>query len=162
MLLVSQSHIYLTNFNRPYEAPVVTATIGNKKYCIPGNCLRKCPQFEQQSFLYSYITLPDIHEDVGHTFVHFLYSGYYETINSSLGEGTPSVAREYKRSVLVYQASRTYQLPALEAFARDYIERLGEELSITDILRITREVFSKLPDDETWLPNYIERTSGSR
>ncbi|KAJ5225238.1 hypothetical protein N7468_006463 [Penicillium chermesinum] len=140
-----------------YEAPYITARIGKKEYCIPRYFLQKCPQLEYRQFYSSYITLSDIHEDIGHTFVHYLYSGCYETIRSSVEDGTSDVAREYKRSVLVYQASRTYQLPALEAFARSYIERFGEELSMPEILRTTTEVFSKLPDDETWLPKYIER-----
>ncbi|KAJ5469743.1 hypothetical protein N7539_009361 [Penicillium diatomitis] len=154
---VSPKVDYVQPLSSPYEGPVVTATIGNKQYCILGYCLRKCPQFEQQSVLSSYITLPYIHEDVGHTFVHFLYSGCYETIDSPVDDGISSAMREYRRSVLIYQASRTYQLPSLEALARDYIERFGEEMSISDILRTTSEVFSNLPEDETWLPKYIER-----
>ncbi|KAL2820985.1 hypothetical protein BDW59DRAFT_164389 [Aspergillus cavernicola] len=101
--------------------------------------------------------MSDVHEDAGHTLVNFLYSGDYETINSPLDESTSDVAREYKRSVLVYQASRTYSLPDLEFLAKQKIEILGEEMSMLDILQTTRDVFSSLPEGETWLPSYIER-----
>lgn len=57
----------------------------------------------------------------------------------------------------MYQASRLYELPALESFTKHYIEYFDDEISMYDILRITRDVFSTLPEDETWLPNYIER-----
>ena len=89
--------------------------------------------------------------------MHFLHSGRYETINSALEHGTSVVEREYKRSVLVYQASKTYKLPALEDLARKYIEYFDGELSLLSMLRIIREVFSKLPQDETWLPSYLKK-----
>ena len=66
--------------------------------------------------------------------------------------------KEYRKSLLVYQASRTYGLFSLEALARDYVESFGEELSVPDILRITGEVFSKLPEDEVWLLSYIKES----
>lgn len=89
--------------------------------------------------------------------MHFLYSGSYETINSPLDEGTADIAREYKRSILVYHASRVYGFPGLEVIAKQKIERLGEEMPVPEILRAMRDVFSSLPADETWLPLYIER-----
>ncbi|KAL2810936.1 hypothetical protein BJX63DRAFT_297178 [Aspergillus granulosus] len=101
--------------------------------------------------------MPDVHEDVSHTLVHFLYSGEYETINSPLDESTSDVTREYKRSVLAYQASRTYSLSGLEVLAKQKIEILSEEVSLLDILQTTRNVFSKLPGNKTWLLDYIER-----
>lgn len=99
--------------------------------------------------------LHDIHEDAGHTLVHFLYSGEYETINEPLNEDTSDIGREYKRSILVYQASRKYGVDALEARAQKYIQHFGDGLPLHDMLRITRDVFSRLPEGESWLPCFI-------
>lgn len=88
--------------------------------------------------------------------MHYLCSGKYETINSPLDEETCGIAREYRISVLVYHASRKYDLSGLESLAKHYVEHFGEELSLHDILRLTRGVLSILPEGETWLPNYIE------
>jgi hypothetical protein len=99
--------------------------------------------------------LHDIHEDAGHTLVHFLYSGEYETINAPLDEDTSDIAGEYKKSIFVYQASRKYGIDTLEAHALKYIQRFGDGLSFPEMLRITRDVFSTLPEGETWLPCYI-------
>ncbi|KAL2866156.1 uncharacterized protein BJX67DRAFT_388823 [Aspergillus lucknowensis] len=129
----------------------------SSQYVLPAHFLRKCPKLQQTFVMYSNITLSDVHEDVGHTFVRFLYSGDYETLNSPLDESTADIAREYKRSVLVYQASRMYSLPDLEVLAKQKIEQLGEEVSILYILQTTRDVFSSLPDGKTWLPSYIKR-----
>lgn len=103
------------------------------------------------------IIAPGIHEDVGHTLVHFLCSAEYETINSPLEEGISDIQREYQRSVLVYQASRAYDIAGLEILAKRNIERLGEDMSMLDILQATRDVLLSLPKDETWLPDYVKR-----
>lgn len=89
--------------------------------------------------------------------MHFLYSGNYETINSPLDGDKFYVAREYRRNVLVYHTSRAYKIAPLEALAKKHIEHFGEEMSMFDSLRTIAEVFSKLPEDETWLPIYIKR-----
>ncbi|KAJ5200406.1 hypothetical protein N7472_005610, partial [Penicillium cf. griseofulvum] len=111
---------------------------------------------QQQSFLTSEIALPDIYEDAGHTLVHFFYSGNYETILSPPDIDTCGIAGEYKRSILVYHASRKCEIPGLECLAKHYVEHFGKELSLHDVLRLTRDVFSTLPEGETWLPNYIK------
>lgn len=87
--------------------------------------------------------------------MHFLYSGNYETTRSSSDSDSNSIADEYRRSVLVYHASRICEISGLEALAKHYIERFGERLSLYDVLRLTRDVFSHLPEGETWLPIYI-------
>ncbi|CAI7576946.1 unnamed protein product [Penicillium discolor] len=99
--------------------------------------------------------MPNVDEDVGHTVLHFLYTGGYETVLSPLDEGASDLAREYKRSVLVYYASRTWGLTDLEILAKQKMEHLDEDLPILEILRVMRDVFSSLPADETWLPSYI-------
>lgn len=92
-----------------------------------------------------------IHEEIGHSFVHFLYTGSYETTNDLLEHGETYEMREYRRSVLVWDAARTYELPALEALARKEIEKFSEVIAIADILKITQEVFY-----ESQVPAYIE------
>lgn len=104
----------------------------------------------------SQIQLPDVDEDVGHTLVHFLYTGHYETINSPLDATVSLGEREYERSVMVYHASRVYEILDLEILARKYIEYFGEAITISSILRSTKKIFSKLPEDEVWLPDYLK------
>lgn len=88
--------------------------------------------------------------------VHFLYTGDYETVSSPLDEGTSDLIREYKRSVLVYQASSTCGIVDLELIANQKMQQLDEELPILEILRAMRDVFSSLPVGETWLPGCIQ------
>ena len=100
--------------------------------------------------------MSNVDEDVGHTVVHFLYTGGYETVSSPLDETASDLAREYKRSVLVYHASRSWGLTDLEVLAQQNMQHLDEELPVLEILRVTRDVFSSLPTGETWLPGYIQ------
>ncbi|KAJ5151539.1 hypothetical protein N7492_009834 [Penicillium capsulatum] len=100
--------------------------------------------------------MSDVEEDIGHTVVHFLYTGGYETVGSPLDEGASDLAREYKRSVLVYHASRTWGLVDLEIIAKQKMQQLDEELPVLEILRVMRDVFSSLPAGETWLLGYIQ------
>jgi hypothetical protein len=127
--------------------PIVIVGIGSKNYGLPGYFLRQCPQFVHPHFWTTIIDISNIHEDAGHTFGHFLYSGSYETINSTLEEGESGITREYRQAVLAYQASRAYKLPTLEALAKRYMELFSEAMSTPEILQITREVFSELPED---------------
>jgi hypothetical protein len=136
---------------------MVALCIGEKQYGILGSHIRKYPLLGHRSPQDTYITLPDIYGDVGHTLVHFLYSGTYETINSPLDENMSYFEREYQRSLLVYHASRKYNITDLEILARKYIEHFGEAISTFEILRLTGDIFSKLPEDEVWLPGYVRK-----
>jgi hypothetical protein len=64
--------------------------------------------------------LGDVDEDIGHSFVHFLYTGQHETLDSKCDH-----VKVYRKSVLAYQAARTYRLVDLEAVARKYIEHFN-------------------------------------
>ncbi|KAJ5559396.1 hypothetical protein N7513_001795 [Penicillium frequentans] len=146
---------YHQPLSSPYESAIITISIGQKQFRIPKQYLSNHPQLLPKSYSTSTI-LSDVHEDAGHTLVHYLCSGKYETISSPLDEDKNSNAREYRRSVLVYHASRKYALLNLESLAKHYIEHFGEGMSLHDILRLTRNVLSILPEGETWLPNYIQ------
>ena len=91
------------------------------------------------------------------TILHFLYKGEYETITSrDIQAETHRVEIEYKKSVQVYYAARKYEICGLDTLARNYIMVLSESLSIFQILRGVRLIFSKLPEDEEWFHNYLD------
>lgn len=129
--------------------------IGKKHYSLPEHLLRKYPLFPPQSPFFNTITLHDVHEDAGHSLVHFLYTGGYQTTKSSLGKGISDIAREYRKSVFVYEASRKYGIADLEHRAHQYIQHFGDKLSLAEILRETNDIFPRDPEDETWFSNYI-------
>jgi hypothetical protein len=96
-----------------------------------------------------------VNEEVGHTVVHFLCTGNYETLRTAFEPGASKIGIEFRRSMLVYQAAKEYDLYDLETYAKKYIEVFGESMSIFDIMEAAREIYSKLPRDEIWLTGYI-------
>ncbi|KAJ5279040.1 hypothetical protein N7478_004412 [Penicillium angulare] len=128
----------------------------SKRYDIPAHFLRNYPKFAPSRLGISTFILSHVDEDVGHTVIHFLYTGGYETVSSPLGGGTSDLAREYNRSVLVYHASRVWGLTDLEVLAQQKMQHFDDELPIIEILRVMRGVFSSLPAGETWLLGYIQ------
>ncbi|CAG8005115.1 unnamed protein product [Penicillium nalgiovense] len=147
-------------YNQPqfslYELPMATLSIGTTRYSIPSFYLQKYPLFEDR-FLFEDLRLSGVPEDIGHTLVHFLSTGAYETIDSPLGERLSYVEREYKRSVQVYHTCRKYGLPDLEALAEKYIEYFGKAMTTVELINSTREAFFLLPEDEIWLPKYVKK-----
>ncbi|CBF82344.1 hypothetical protein AN9197.2 [Aspergillus nidulans FGSC A4] len=136
----------------PYEYPIAIVKIGRKSYGIPAYYIRCIPQIkcEFEWHPLGSVSLTDVDEDIGHTFVHFLYTGQYETLYSNCDR-----VREYRRSVFAYQAARKYGLPVLEALAKRYIEHFSEFTPLENILGTAVDVFTKLPHDEVWFQRYL-------
>ncbi|KAJ5093578.1 hypothetical protein N7456_009439 [Penicillium angulare] len=150
---------YEQPYSSPYEGPMTTIQIGNREYGLPDRLLRQIPRFRKGIFGFGPTVLSEIQEDVAHTFVHFLYTGSYQTIlENPFNEDLVSIAEEYRKAVSVYQAARVYELPDLESLAKHYIELFDEDIPIYEMLRLTRDVFSALPENENWLLGYIERS----
>ena len=139
----------------PYESPITTILIGDKTFFVHEYCLRKYFPWELDFRWNPSITLTDVDEDIGHTVVHFIYTGTYETLTTASESRIIHLAREYKRSIQAYHAARAHKLHDLEVLAKWHIENLGESVSIFDMLQAVRTVFSKLPDDEVWLHSHI-------
>ncbi|KAA8652786.1 uncharacterized protein ATNIH1004_001691 [Aspergillus tanneri] len=112
---------------------VVIITIGNKNYSIPENYILGYLLPQRKQTWSSRIILGDIDWDIGHTVLHFLYKGEYETIAyPGIQSDKSRIELEYKRSVQVY-----------------------ESLSIFQILRGARIIFSRFSEDKKWFYGYL-------
>lgn len=142
----------------PYCSPPFRLNIGPNKvsYCVAQPYLCQYPKLESKRDEYSEwginIQLPDIDEDVGHTLVHFLYTGEYQTLSPL---AVLDNAIEYKRSIRIYFVARGYELDDLVSHAKSKMRELEEGLSIFSILDIAVEMLPKLLPDETWFFEYI-------
>lgn len=142
----------------PYCSPPFRLNIGPNKvsYCVAQPYLCQYPKLESKRDEYSEwginIQLPDIDEDIGHTLVHFLYTGEYQTLSPL---AVLDDAIEYKRSIRIYYVARGYELDDLVSHAKSKMRELEEGLSIFSILDIAVEVLPKLLPDETWFFEYI-------
>ncbi|KAE8372308.1 hypothetical protein BDV26DRAFT_297983 [Aspergillus bertholletiae] len=140
----------------PYENPFVKLQIGRKEYAVPKCYLSGYPQFKVGSVYSSCARLSDVDEDIGHTIVHFLYTGQYKTLNPGSGKSISDIPKEFERSIHAYCAALVYGIHGLETLAKRYIEILGSLVSVFDVLRSVKTVFSKIPSDAVWIRNYIQ------
>jgi hypothetical protein len=102
------------------------------------------------------IELPGVDEDIGHTLVHYLYTGSYQTLKPQGISGPPDSLTEYKRAALVYCSARLYQLDDLATHAINNMQLFDKELSIIQILDIARDVYPKLLGDDLLLLEYLK------
>ena len=102
------------------------------------------------------ISLPDIDDETGHTLVHYLYTGTYQTLKLLNVSGDAKRLCEYKRSVRTYCVARKYGIAGLEVLAKTFIERFKDQVSIVDALETAEEAYRKLPKDDVWFTSYLE------
>jgi hypothetical protein len=102
------------------------------------------------------IELPEVDEDIGHTLVHYLLTGAYQTLKPQDDLGTPNSTTEYRRSILVYFTASKYGLDILTDHARRNMELFDKRLTIFEILDVARDTYPKLTEDEIWFLNYLK------
>ncbi|PLN81876.1 hypothetical protein BDW42DRAFT_168037 [Aspergillus taichungensis] len=147
----------VVDYNQPLKSPYVRFTIlriCHDCYQIPTHYLDAYSKLRPGPYS-TEICLSDIDKDIGHTLVHFLYEGCYETLQVPVEDSTHGVRLEFQRALQVYYAADVYEIHGLGALAKRYIEKLGDVLSISTILQAVRKVHSRLPPNETWLHNYL-------
>lgn len=142
----------------PYECEAVTVLIGRskKRYTVPVNIIKRAPslQWHQDCFGSREVSLPEVDEDVGHTVIHYLYTGNYQTLKSSPTCDMPRRAIEYSRSVLAYHAALSCGLDGLADYAREYIQIFDKDIRIFDIIALGRKNFPMITED-AWFSEYL-------
>ncbi|PLB40326.1 uncharacterized protein BDW47DRAFT_123824 [Aspergillus candidus] len=143
--------------NQLLKSPYTRSTelrIGNDTYHIPSAYLDKYPKLQPSSPFIHPSTL-DIDGDIGHSVVHYIFTGGYETLQTSLDDPNQYIPREFQRAVQVYYTAHKYQIHGLGELAKTYIEKFGDEIRIVTILKAVRKVYSRLLNTETWLRGYL-------
>ncbi|PYI09399.1 hypothetical protein BO78DRAFT_337472 [Aspergillus sclerotiicarbonarius CBS 121057] len=139
----------------PYSTSIIQIIIGGNQYGVPEYYLRPYPRLSP-SYSWHRPSLDDINQDIGHTLIHFLYTGTYQTIAPSIND--PYVnprSREFERSVYAYQAARRYNITGLEDIAREYMFTFDDSVTTLEILNIARKVYATLPSDDAWFETFI-------
>ncbi|KAL7660788.1 hypothetical protein ACMYSQ_000231 [Aspergillus niger] len=158
----------------PYMTPIITFKVNDSYYNIPQNYLRPFDslQFDPQSVhgFYSgerYHHELNVHPEVAHTFVHYLYTGQYETLETQFeppqsAEDIPAITKardniEFERAVYVYEAAVQYKIPGLLNMAQAFMDRFAMRLPIANILRGIRCVYGNLLEQSSgckWLEDF--------
>lgn len=100
-------------------------------------------------------------EQVGYTFVHFLYTGEYQTLE--INDEKPLESKklcELRIAVQVLLTLSYWRFPKLEELVQSKICYLCKSIHIYDILRLVdeeleREPLESIEDQEEWLENFL-------
>ncbi len=141
--------------------PAFTLSIGPSRiqYTVLQEFLRQCPELAHicRSNPWSRtIALPELDEDIGHTLVHYLYTGTYQTLKPRDVSGEVERITGYKRNVHLYCAARTYGPGGLELLVKGNIESFEETRKIIWKSFLERAATTKgpakySPKDLDWL-----------
>ena len=137
-----------TNLDRPYTSESLTLKFGKglHRYTVPRQIFERLPTASmvlKRRANGGNITLPRADEDIGHTMVHWLYTGEYQTIQNPSLQGKMKRENEYRLAVHTYCAALNYAFPGLELHARRQMEMQENAVDTGRILAIAGEVFPK-------------------
>jgi hypothetical protein len=126
-------------------------------YTVPSFLLAQYPKFQNLiDCLGKTVKLPEIDDDIGHTVVHYLFQGKYQTLKLQGATASEISETEYRRGVLTYCTARSYEINGLVDHALNAIDRFGKDLTIAQILDAVCKVYAQFPEDEVWLPKYLK------
>ena len=150
----------LTVIYSPYTNPLTRFYIGpnKKRYYVRRDLLQRPEWMNSNSgWLGPSVDLPSIDEDTGHTLVHYLHTGAYETLDN-LDVSTADHERvELKRAIRTYFTARTYDLSGLQQLAMDNIECYGMRLSVIDVFELIDQEFPKFEDESGSFYEYLKK-----
>ncbi|RAL00741.1 uncharacterized protein BO80DRAFT_356017 [Aspergillus ibericus CBS 121593] len=178
-LLIPELSEYSQAPESPYLTPAITLKVSDRYYTIPQYYLRSFKQLKcsphalvQSQFLNPkpYHLELAINPQSAHTFVHYLYTGEFETLESSFepprtADDIPEVLStrdsiEFERAAHTYAAAVRYQIPGLQDMAQGFMVRFAERLTMEDILSVARNIYPRLSEEEsgrTWLEGFVRR-----
>ncbi|KAK2739764.1 hypothetical protein FQN57_006461 [Myotisia sp. PD_48] len=134
-----------------------------KKYTVPERLIHCVPKLKAL-LVNSSLELYDVDEEVAHTLLHFLCTGTYETLKPRFCAMTPDEERmtEFRRSILVYNVARQYDIVGLEIQARQNILIYDKESTFVEFLMNARRVHPSQLEPDQWFSQFVkERMTGA-
>lgn len=101
------------------------------------------------------INFVDVDEDVGHSVVHYLYTGQYQTIMAPSSSATSRRQTEYRQSVHIYSVALGYKIEGLDALAKHYMLLFEDSVDIFQILSVAKKEYEDIRDLDDWYTNYL-------
>ncbi|KAF9733842.1 hypothetical protein PMIN04_012858 [Paraphaeosphaeria minitans] len=102
------------------------------------------------------ISLPTINADTGHTLVHYLYTGAYQTLKSRTSGIAQNPQLALKQALLIYRVSATHMLDGLEQLAKQEIEQHSASMDLKTMLDIIRSELPKKTEPSDWIQAYLK------
>ncbi|GKZ32318.1 hypothetical protein AbraIFM66950_001634 [Aspergillus brasiliensis] len=139
----------------PYAGPINRITIGSTTYSIPDYYVSKIPTLKFPRV--TEFSLQETYADIGHTFIHYLYTGEYQTL--ALSPSLPlqkSRAREFKRSLYTFHLAQSHQIMGLLDHAKRYMQTFVTSVTTLELLQYSREIYASLLTGRKWFEWFLQ------
>jgi hypothetical protein len=138
----------------PYACNPVAIDVGPglATYSVPKHLLRS-PRWsttDAGGTLY----LPGVSAATGHTLVHYLYTGTYQTLEAEEEDAVARAYTKFKQAFLTFVLASAYELHDLERLAKEQIKRHGSQMALVEVLETVRKEFSKI--SRCWFHEYLQ------
>jgi hypothetical protein len=90
----------------------------------------------------------------GHTLVHYLYTGTYQTLEAKGEVAATPAHTKFKQALLTFVLASAYELQDLERLAKEQIEIYGSHMALVEVLDTVRKEFSKVAS--SWFHKYLQ------
>jgi hypothetical protein len=102
------------------------------------------------------LLLRDMDIYTGHTFIHYLYTGLYETIDTESDPTMPTTSIKLKQALSVYLATVNHDIPGLNELAISEMESHASRLDLVGFIRAIGEDFQSLAS-ESWVHGSLQQ-----
>ncbi|KAI1179249.1 hypothetical protein F4777DRAFT_504219 [Nemania sp. FL0916] len=126
---------------------------------VPGSLIFSCPNLglgSRGKWPPRSIILDDVTSAVGHIIFYYLLTDTYQSLRPKGASRQDRLVSELTTSVGVYNASRKYDIPALQEISTGEIQRLAHELPFPLVLNLLRSLHLNASARETWLDDYVQ------
>ena len=101
------------------------------------------------------INFVDVDEDIGHSVVHYLYTGQYQTIMAPSSSTRWRRQTEYIKSVHIYSVALGYRIKGLDALAKHYMLLFENFVDIFQILSLAKREYGVIRNLDDWYPKHL-------
>ncbi|KAI0201919.1 hypothetical protein F4808DRAFT_88328 [Astrocystis sublimbata] len=141
-----------------FESPSTIVRFGNgPELNVPTFLFFRYPKLRQGTDEATHnVCLDDITSAVGHVIFFFLLTGSYQCLRPKGNTKDDRLIDELDTGVGVHNASRTYELVALQGAAKDEVQRLAQQLPFPLVLNHLRNLQLDSGASELWLDEYVQ------
>ncbi|KAI0451205.1 hypothetical protein F5B21DRAFT_390526 [Xylaria acuta] len=142
----------------PFESASTEVYFGNgPKLIVPSSLFLNSPKLRQgERRPPRSICLDDVTSAVGHVIFYYLLTDTYQCLRPKGNSHNERLVNELATGVGAYNASRKYELLALQETAKDEIQRLAQQLPFPLVLNLLRDLHLDPTASETWLDDYVQ------
>ncbi|KAK6080505.1 hypothetical protein SCUP515_03524 [Seiridium cupressi] len=140
----------------PYTSDNVDVVFGKRAtpFRVPKALLQKCSNLPD--LVSDTLRLENIPEKAGHVLIHHLYTRTFQCLAPQGITDRERHSDEFVTCIEAYKAALHYNLATLAEQSQGEIERLGEALTVPEILALLTKAYPNPDAEDVWISNYLK------